>query len=216
MKSNSIYKISASVADELLLSLGGLHTKGNTIYIEFLMFSFYLCGLASTSMLNRNFTKDNFVSVLMLQRDDFYCGNITELTQEANSAFDDYNKNLYSWPVQKNVETCHLILQCLLFILHNKKWITNDCNYQVKLKSKIIDAMIVIENIYKRAEIDELMNEDVGCASQFREEGGSKEQMEITNNELLKQYLFIKNKIPSALSIAILLGMILIFIIDVI
>lgn len=214
MRSNSIYKISISVADELLLPLGGLHTKGNVIYIEFLMFSFYLCGLASIPILNRDFTKDTFVSVLMLQRDDFYCGNITELVQKAKSAFDDYKKNLESWPIQKTEETCHLIWQCLLSRLSNQNKIINDCSCQVKLKSKILDVMIIIENIYKKAEIDELVDKDVGRVSTLHGEGCSEELMEEMNSELSKQYCFIKNKIPSALLITVLLGIVFIFIFD--
>ena len=213
MNNFSAYSLGVQAADELLIPIGLMPERANKTYAEFVLLGFFLSGLAAKTFLNRDFSKDVFISTLLLRRDEFFDGNIVDLSSLVESAHDEYVKIMTYWPGYRTQKYYQDMAKCLFNRLathHN--YVVDERNHDMT-KAKLASVMTAIENVC--IAVAKCMEQDSGRNLAI-EKPIQIDNSQILGSPLAKENQYIKKYYPTAIILTVLMGGILSMIIHMI
>jgi len=199
MNNQNMYNIGIQIADEIIISIGPMPGKFNILYAEFVIAGVYLSGMASRKFLSNRFSMDVLVSTLLLRRDHFFNGNITELSLLSKDAFQDYSNKITHWPEYDQIEFCDNFLICLFARLKKLHNYTPTEYAMLNANKKLASIIVSTHNVYSTIHQDTNENTTLP-AIEFK-----RVREDFFNyRKIMQESKFIENYYPIALLTAVL------------
>lgn len=148
MNNYTIYRLGVDFADELMMTLGVMPEKTEQLYMDLVMFGFFVCAKASNVFSGNKFTEDAFVSTLIMYRDDFCDKNVAELSEIAKTAYAQYQKFMCYWPAYKDELFFIAVRDCVLNALDICTDNSVDSIKKRRFDNKLQANLSAIENIF--------------------------------------------------------------------
>lgn len=197
-----VYELGVKIADELMLVLGLMPGKDKRVYVELVMFGCFVCGKASYTFLGKNLSEDDFVSLLLLYRDEFSQESITSMSEISRSAFGEYQAFMEYWPAYKSHEYSAAAWQCIAKRIEKIGAIDFSESIKHRFILRIKFHFDVIEKIFLSDRNFYLKNEK--CASNSPDKVVGTDVFKKKN--ISEESNFVKKVFPASVFLATLFG----------